>query len=285
MEKGHFVTIPVIVSTGSLWLMDTAYTFELAAEAGYDGVEVMCDDRYSTRDHRYLKRLSSDHNLPIVALHTPFSTRLMGWGHGDTEPGKVRHTVELAEKTDARRIVVHLPQRYSRASVSVGPLRTRFPWFERGDFKQWMANGGLKGLQAETTVEIAVENMPTARLWGREVNATWWNTIETWSAVHDHLTLDTTHWATFGIDPVVPLRAAGGRVKHIHLSNYENGREHRLPQSGEVDLAAFLRELVIMNYTGSLSVEVNPDALAFDMPKATRRKLRETLDFCRTHLA
>ncbi len=279
------MTIPVIISTGSLWLMDTAYTFELFAEAGYDGVEIMCDDRYTTRDHRYLTRLSADYGLPVVAMHTPFGYRLIGWGHGDTDQGKVRHMVELADKVGAKRVVVHLPARYSRASLSIGAFRTRFPWFGRDDFRKWMANGGLTGMQSETSVQIALENMPTSRIWGRETNGHWWNTVETWSGVHDHLTLDTTHWATFGINPVEPLRMAGERVKHIHLSNYENGREHRLPQTGELDLGAFLRELVAMDYQGSVSVEVSPDALAFDTPKAIRRKLRETLDFCRTHLA
>ncbi|MEM6284952.1 MAG: sugar phosphate isomerase/epimerase [Chloroflexota bacterium] len=279
------MSIRVILSTGSLWLMDTAYTFDLAAEAGYDGIEIMCDDRYTTRDRRYLQKLSIDFGLPIPVLHTPFTGKLMGWGNASTELGKVRHTLELAEKMDVESIVVHLPLRYSRASVRLGKFSARAPWFSNmADFREWMARGGLKQLQGETPVQIAIENMPTKKMWGREVNPAYWNTVDGWSSVHDHLTLDTTHWATFGIDPIVPLRKAGDRVRHIHLSNYESGREHRLPQSGEIDLSAFLRELALMNFTGTVSVELQPDALAFDNPRATRRKLRETLDFCRQHL-
>jgi sugar phosphate isomerase/epimerase len=148
-----------------------------------------------------------------------------------------------------------------------------------------MASGGLTQMQRETPVKIAIENMPTKRAFGLAINPAHWNTVDAWQRAHDYLTLDTTHWATFGIDPVEPLRAAGERVQHIHLSNYADGREHRLPQSGEVDLAAFLREVAQMDFTGTVSVEVHPDALAFDTPQVTRRKLRETLDFCRAHLA
>lgn len=285
-HQGKDMPIRVLLSTGSLYLFDTAYTFELAAEAGYDGIEVMCDDRYTTREHRYLRKLRDDYEMPIPVLHTPFSNRLMGWGDADTELGKVRHTLTLAEKLGAESIVVHLPGKLSKASVSIGGFYTRFAWFGRdGAFQRWMASGGLKQLQAGTSVQIAMENMPTKFVWGREIDGTWWNSIDEWSVVHEHLTLDTTHWGTFGVNPVEPLHAAGERVKHIHLSNYESKREHRLPQSGELDLAAFLQALVAMDYRGTVSVEVSPDALAFDTPKATRRKLRDTLDFCRAHLA
>lgn len=277
--------IRVILSTGSLWLADTAYTFELAAEAGYDGMEIMCDERFTTRSADYLQKLGTDFGLPILVLHSPFSGRLPGWGNSDTEQGRVEHTVRLAEQLGAERIVVHLPLRIGRGALTFGKHRIQFPWFSPvSDFKAWMASGGFAAFQASTDVQLAVENLPAKHFMGKPRDFTWWNSIEAWSRVHDHLTLDTTHWGTFGIDPIVPLRAAGERVKHIHLSNYEDRREHRLPQSGELDLAAFLRELATMAFSGTVSVELNPDALAFDSPKATRRKLRETLDFCRTHL-
>ncbi len=277
--------IRVILSTGSLWLMDTAHTFELAAEAGYDGIEMMCDDRYTTRLASYLCQLSADHGLPIPVLHTPFSSRVQGWGKSNTELGRVQHTLALADEVGAERIVVHLPMKFGRGALAAGnAFKIQFPWFSPvADFQAWIASGGLAQLQSETRVQLAMENMPAKHFMGAPRNIAYWNSIEAWSQVHDHLTLDTTHWGTFGIDPIVPLRAAGERVKHVHLSNYD-GREHRLPQSGDLDLGAFLRELVTMNFTGTVSVEVHPDALAFDTPKVTRRKLRETLDFCREHL-
>lgn len=40
----------LIFSTGSLYLLDTALVFDMAAEAGFDGMEIMCDDRFTTRE-------------------------------------------------------------------------------------------------------------------------------------------------------------------------------------------------------------------------------------------
>ncbi|MEO0563907.1 MAG: sugar phosphate isomerase/epimerase [Chloroflexota bacterium] len=276
----------LIFSTGSLYLLDTALVFDMAAEAGFDGMEIMCDDRFTTREPGYLCDLSARHGLPVLAVHTPFSPRLPGWGNTDTELGRVRHTVELAEQVGAERIIVHLPFKVGRGSVNLGAFRATVPVIPSpyAPFKRWMESGGLKQLQAETKVEIAVENLPGKRIFGKMRDMAWWNSVEAWSTVHEYLTLDTTHWGTFGIDPIKALHAAGPRVRHIHLSNYLNGQEHRLPQSGELDLAAFLRELTATGFDGTCSVELHPDALAFTDPKVTRRKLRETVEFCRAHL-
>jgi sugar phosphate isomerase/epimerase len=64
----------LIFSTGSLWLTDTAYSFELAAEAGFDGIEIMCDQRFTTRNPDYLLSLAERYQLPILAVHTPSVT-------------------------------------------------------------------------------------------------------------------------------------------------------------------------------------------------------------------
>jgi sugar phosphate isomerase/epimerase len=42
-----------------------------AAEAGYDGVEIMMDDRWDTHQDAYLDHLADKHGIPILALHPP----------------------------------------------------------------------------------------------------------------------------------------------------------------------------------------------------------------------
>ena len=81
----------IALSTGSLYTYGTARVFELAAEAGFDGIEVLCDHRPDTRDPDYLRRLSTEHGLPIVALHNPFSHALSAWP-GD-QWGRLKRTV------------------------------------------------------------------------------------------------------------------------------------------------------------------------------------------------
>lgn len=272
----------VLFSTGSLYLLDTARCFELAAEAGFDGIEIMCDERFSTRDPHYLQRLSETFQLPVLVAHTPFSQRVAGW-QDTSQIGLIKHTLQLAEQLDAESIVVHLPLWLSQGQLRAGSWSLPFPWQSAfHSVKDWITHD-LPELQSRTPVKIALENMPTKKLLGREFNPAWWNSVAEWSQVHTHLTLDTTHWATHQIDPLAAYQAARGQVAHVHLSNFD-GREHRLPHKGYLDLAAFLRALAADHFNGTISLEVHPDALDFYKADLILRNLHDSLHFCRQHL-
>ncbi|MDZ7704952.1 MAG: sugar phosphate isomerase/epimerase [Trueperaceae bacterium] len=279
----------LLFSTGSLYPLDTAQCFELAAavaddphlDAGFDGIEVMCDNRYSTRDPAYLLELSSRYNLPILVLHTPFGNRVSGWS-GRGAIAMIEQTLELAEYLDAETIVVHLPLWLTRARFSSPQLRFSLPWWQpSGPLRRWLTQT-LPTLQQQTPVHIAIENMPARKVWGRTLNPAWYNSVAAWSRVHDRLTLDTTHWATFGVNPLEPLAQAGDRVAHIHLSNFD-GREHRLPHRGLLDLGRFVQTLAETDYAGTVSLELHPDALKLGERSALQQNLRDSVAFCRRH--
>ncbi len=279
----------LLLSTGSLYPLDTAQCFEIAAsvgddpylDTGFDGIEVMCDNRYSTRDAAYLFELSSRYDLPIPVLHTPFGNRAIGWS-GRGAVAMIEQTLKLAEYLDAESIVVHLPDRITRARFSSPHFGFSLPWWAASKpLRRWMRET-LPELQAQTPVNIAIENMPARTLWGRSINAAWHNTVDAWSSVHNKLTLDTTHWATFGVNPLEPLEKAGERVAHIHLSNFD-GREHRLPHRGLMDLGRFVETLVETDYAGTVSLELHPDALKLEDRNAVRQNLRDSVAFCRRH--
>jgi sugar phosphate isomerase/epimerase len=223
------------------------------------------------------------YNLPVEVCHTPFSPNLPGWKGAGDEIGRIYQTIDLAVKLEARTVVVHLPQRAGWLTVTANHQRWRLPWRSPyAGVKKWMEDE-LPRIQAATPVRIALENMPTTQIFGRAVDPTWWNEIDTWAQVHLWLTLDTTHWATKGVNPVDAYRAAMGRVTHIHLSNYD-GYEHRLPHKGQLDLGGFLRTLTADNYRGTISLELEPGALEFADAAAMRRNLQDSLNFCREHL-
>jgi sugar phosphate isomerase/epimerase len=273
----------VLFSTGSLYPLDTSQSFALAAEAGYDGIEIMCDDRYGTRDPQYLRELSDRYKLPVLVAHTPFSSRLKGWGKVGDELSRVLRTLELAETLGCEALVVHLPHTMGRAILSLPRKTYVFPWLSPyRSLKTWIERE-LPAVQRNTPVKIALENMPIIHEGLIRADPTWWNEVETWSKVHDHLTLDTTHWGTKGVDPLVAYRAAQSRVCHVHLSNYD-GEEHRLPQNGHLDLAAFLHALAADHFGGTISLEVGPDVLGY-MDRATLlANMKDCLRFCRDHL-
>jgi sugar phosphate isomerase/epimerase len=273
----------VIFSTGSLYGLDTAHCFALAAEAGCNGVEVMCDARWSTRDPAYLQALSDRYAQPVRVLHTPFARELPGWRNPTDEVGRITQTLALAEQLGAETIVVHLPHWLGRAALQLSTCEISLPWRSPfGAVAHWMRNE-LPALQQQTPVKIAVENLPALPVGPLLINPARWNTPSAWANVHRWLTLDTTHCATFGIDPCYSYRGARGRVCHLHLSNYD-GRQHRLPQEGRLNLAALLHQLKTDGFAGTVCLELHPDALGFPDEAAIRANLQASVAFCRKHL-
>ncbi|MCB0182815.1 MAG: sugar phosphate isomerase/epimerase, partial [Caldilineaceae bacterium] len=247
-----------IFSTGSLYSYGTERSFAFAAKAGYDGIELMVDDRWDTRQADYLSVLVDRYGLPILAVHSPFRN-VPGWP--PDQPALIAESVKLAETLGARVVIHHLPNRLEFGFVRANKFQLQWPLRARGAdqrYYQWLLDG-YPQLQESTAVKLCIENMPARKWFGRKLNRHHWNTPETITRFST-LTLDTTHLGTWGIDPTPVYEAWGDRVGHIHLSNY-NGREHRRPEHGELDLARFIQMLVTHNYSGAVSLELHPDAL------------------------
>lgn len=62
---------PVGLSTASCPLGKAENTFRLAAELGYDGVEVMVWSERSTQDPQVLAELAQRYGQPVLAVHAP----------------------------------------------------------------------------------------------------------------------------------------------------------------------------------------------------------------------
>jgi sugar phosphate isomerase/epimerase len=283
----------VTFSTGSLYLYGLDRCFALAAEAGFDGIELMVDDRLDTRQEAHLLELVERYGIPILSLHAPFvDRRLLGWG-GDVVD-IIKRTVRLTEAVGGQHVVMHLPDKLGRAYLNYGGGAVKLPWppLSTAPIQRWMAAGDLRRFQQETAVRICVENMPVQVHWLKamfpQINQqglVWWNDLATWPQAHEYLTLDTTHWATHGIDPLAAYRAANGRVRHIHLSNFKAGKEHQLPHNGELDLNGFLQVLVADGFDGQIVLEVNPRTLEAHDADRMRQHVADSLAFIRAGLA
>jgi sugar phosphate isomerase/epimerase len=274
----------ILLSTGSLYNYDLSRVFRLAAEIGYDGVEVMVDTRWDSRDPRQLKRLSRDYALPIQALHSPFVPGIQDWP-GD-QLGRLRRTVALAATLGVPVVTVHLPLRLCGAEGRFHGLGNRrflipLPWPRKEPFFHFLQDQGLSRMEETAHVRICLENMPMGRILGMPVNAYWFNHPEELLRF-PHLTLDTTHLATWGMEPTAVYELLRERVCHVHLSNFD-GREHRLPPDGHLSLSCLLRRLHADGYPGAVSVETDPDALDAGDEKRCRESLDRSLAFCREH--
>src|SRR3712207_6841858 len=133
--------VPVVFSTGSLYPFGLDRIYAWAAEAGYDGVEIMMDDRWDTHQASYLDHLAKKHGIRVLAFHPPL--RRGAWGLGPEET--LVRVARLARRMEVPVVVAHPPPPgRPPARWSAGPLRQA----------------------REQGVRVAVENMPRSEARG-----------------------------------------------------------------------------------------------------------------------
>jgi sugar phosphate isomerase/epimerase len=229
---------PVLFSSAAFFARPLSWTFRLAAECGYRGVEVMVTKDPESQDPRRIRALAEEFGLTVGALHAPclLLTRKV-WG---TDPiGKIDRSVEVAADADIPVVVVHPPYRWQRA------------------FRGWLVED-LPGLEARTGVAVAVENMFPVRVAGRDVTFHSNQDLEALDGL-PHLVLDTSHAAVAKHDLIEVRRLFGARLRHVHLSdNAGKGWDSHLPPGdGVLDLDAFLEDLAVSGFDGAVSLEVD----------------------------
>lgn len=253
-----------IFSTGSLYTYGTERCFGMAAVAGFDGIELMADHRWDTRQSDYVNDLIQRTGLPVLALHSPFSP-VPGWP--SDQPAIIALSVRLAEAISAPVVIHHLPMKTRRLTLTLGHgkrFSTPMPFGELElEYRKWLEND-YRRLQDSTDVLLCIENMPAHKYFRLKWNAYQWNahSLDQLGAITQfpHLTMDTTHLATWGLEAVQVYAEWKEKVKHVHLSNYD-GREHRRPETGRVKLDELLFAMARENYQRSISLELHPDAL------------------------
>ncbi|MFZ0544989.1 MAG: sugar phosphate isomerase/epimerase, partial [Candidatus Promineifilaceae bacterium] len=267
-----------ILSTGSLWSYSLERVFGFAAKAGFDGLELMVDLRWETRQSLYLKKLMDQHQVPILAVHSPFLPNIPGWPH--THPERISCSADLAADIGAEVVIHHLPTRFGTIWVQM-PGRffpVPIPRNQDAGYRRWL-DKGYQEFQATTSIKLCIENMPAYHRLGRLWNLWHWNTIEQ-IARFPNLTMDTTHLGTWGVDPAEIYPKWAGKVGHIHLSNFD-GREHIRPENGRLHLNKLLSHLAKTNYTGLISLELQPGDLGAGQPdQAIIDRLKTSLTYC-----
>lgn len=263
MESGGSAGTPVIFSTGSLYPFGLDRIFAWAAEAGFDGVEVMMDDRWDTHQQGYLEHLMETHGLPVRALHPPIGRGV--WGL-EPEPTLVK-VADLAARIGAGAVVAHPP----RAGRSL---------------QKW-----CKGTLAEARsqgVAVAVENMPmdiNQGVLGLRAPRTCCHP-EDLIGVGD-VTLDTSHCGVSGVDVLRARETLEEQLRHVHLSDSRliGTDDHRPPGRGKLPLKELLAGLAAQGYPGAVSLELKPWPLGAPEPRKILQRMRESLEFTRQGLA
>ncbi|WP_370616422.1 sugar phosphate isomerase/epimerase family protein [Mumia sp. Pv 4-285] len=266
-ESDLAVSVPaarVTLSTSSVYPEPTEVGFELAKRLGYDGVEVMVGTDATSADIDAVVGLQENYDVPVLSVHAPcllITQRV--WGTDNWV--KLEKSAEMAAACGAGLVVVHPPFRWQR------------------DYARAFEDG-VAGLEERTGVVFAVENMYPWRTGKRvfQAYAPGWDPV---GFGYDHVTLDVSHCATSGSDPVEMAVELGRRLAHVHLGDGTGSArdEHLVPGRGHQPVGELLGLLAEGGYAGDVAVEVTTRKAA---DRAQREgDLAEALAFARLHLA
>jgi len=251
------------LSTSSVYPESTATAFEVAAALGFDGVEVMVGTDAVSQDLDALRALSDHYQVPVLSIHAPcLLVTQRVWG---TDPwGKLQRARQAAELLQATTVVVHPPFRWQR------DYARRF-------------DAGLAAMGSETDVVFAVENMYPWRA-GPQRLAAYSPSWDLRDGDYPSVTIDLSHTAVAGQDPVDLAREMGMRLQHVHLADGSGSAldEHLLPGRGSQPVLPFLRLLGDSGFTGSVILEVSTRGAGSSQVR--RDLLREALEVTRAGL-
>ena len=256
------MSVPVVFSTGSLHPFGLDRIYSWVAESGFDGVEIMMDDRWDTHQSGYLDHLASKHGIPIRAFHPPL--RRGAWNLGPQET--LIRVAKLARSMEVPVVVAHPPP----------PGRPLSLW-RAGPLREARGHG----------VSVAVENMPKS-----EVRGIFGLKRSRSCHLPEHLlelgdvTLDTSHVGASKVDLMRAYSVLAGQVRHVHLSDSDltGGDQHRLPGRGRLPLRPFLAALAQNGCPGVVSLELKPWPLGAPEPETILERMRGALEFVRRAL-
>ncbi|MRH87142.1 TIM barrel protein [Nocardia sp. SYP-A9097] len=270
------------LSTASVYPENTEAAFRYAAELGYDGIELMVWAEPASQSISTVQSFMHKYDMPVLAVHAPcllISQRV--WG---SDPiAKLTRSVHTAEALGAATVVVHPPFRWQRRYAD--------------GFTDQVAE-----LENAGPVAVAVENMFPMRvdtLFGRgdrsierlERRGGPGRSITTFSPSFDptdtgfrHYTLDSSHTATAGMDPLLLAGRMGAGLTHLHLADGRGAAtdEHLIPGEGTQPVAELCEMLLAKGFDGQAVIEINTQTARTTMDRAAM--LNRALTFARRHL-
>ncbi|MDD2367521.1 MAG: sugar phosphate isomerase/epimerase [Desulfuromonadaceae bacterium] len=231
------------LSTGSLFTLPLQRVFELAAESGFEGVELIINQDFQRVNSVKLVR-SLQEITTIHSIHAPFM-ELDGWG-GKIESLKL--SIKLAAECNIPLVNFHPP---SWMGLEIGFWR----WlYSVHDYQKEI---GLNG-----EVIVTLENMPWVGK--NKINPNILsNTQRLVDFIAEHnlfMTFDCTHMGSGKTNFINDffLCYDSGRIRNIHFSDYGHDREHLLPGHGILPLTRFLNHLRSTEYKSTVTLELDP---------------------------
>jgi len=265
-------SLQICLSGASLYLYPLRYTFRLAKELGFSGLELAMGPELRWRGGHYVRRLSQEYDLPVYGLHPPMFSGPQGLNLKEILPRMVR----LGREMGCRMLVIHAPKVTTPEGEGLRALGSI-----------------LKACREDLL--LSLENLALFKEEDRGHLLGDLYELRAFAEKHElYLTLDTAHAGTFGYDLIEAYEILRPRLVNIHLSDLGHKKpmggwsylqtffqHHQMPGDGYLPLRAFLHRLVEDGYSGPVVLELSPFALQAWWPGRARRNLKRSLDFFR----
>lgn len=251
----------VLLSTAPFHHRPLADAFDVAAEAGFDGVELMVTGDPETQDAAGVAVLAAAYALPVPVVHGPFLL-LTRRAFGVDPLEKAARTLVMARELGADLVIVHPPYRWQRG------------------FRTWLDEEADTDAAAHGT-RVAVENLYPVPL--RVASPRFHTATRPEHLVgHRHVVLDTSHLAVTGVDLGYAWDVVGPRTTHLHVSDHDGawGDRHLPIGRGTLPLGALLGRVARDLPAASVTLELHLRREVLDDRAGLVRLLRVQRERC-----
>lgn len=251
----------VVLSTGSLYTYSLSEVFHIAKSAGFDGIEMLIARGNCHVKVDSIRELTDKYEIPILSLHSPFMI-CDGWGDFWD---RIQRSLTMAMELSIPMVNFHPPSgfviRHHLNDELTDHIRSYRNMIDGSDIVLTMENlptiRTLRRLFVNRFLPRAANNMYQIAGFARD------NDI--------HITFDTTHIGTSGVDLLDAYAVFSDRIVNIHLSDYDGRRQHLLPGTGYLPLERLLAQVKADGYNGAITLETCPAAMEDkDRAKAER---------------
>jgi len=264
----------VLLSTGSLYRYSLSDVFQIAKATGFDGIELLIARGNSDTGSQHIQELTHKYDLPVLSLHSPFMV-CDGWGDFW---GRIRRSLAMALELSIPLVNFHPPSGFIVRHHLNDELAEHIKIYSD------MIHG--------SHIVLTIENLPTIRTLKRLfVNRLLLRTtnniyqIAEFARNNDiHVTFDTTHIGTSGLDLLDAYAVFRDRIENIHFSDYDGKWQHLLPGTGYLPLAEFLAQVKIDGYDGAITLETCPAAMEDEDRAKAERNAEIGLQYIKDHI-
>ncbi len=257
----------IALSTGSLYTYPFEESFRVAKELGFDGIELLLGPTNREFTPGDIQGLSKKHNIPVLSIHSPF--KLNGT---DNYWDSMIKSSKIAKIMKPQLLNVHPPKGIFFKSYKLKRLKNCLK-----ECKE-ILNG----------INLTLENMPIQ--FGNKILYYSKYVISNIDKLYlfsqnegIHLTFDTTHLGTMGLDIIKCYKKLSDRILNIHISDYDKF-EHLEPGKGILPLSRLLETLKSYNYKGLLTIELQPLDKQGDDIRQEEKRIHNSFVFCKKFL-